>query len=90
MENPTYIALSRLMAQQRTMDVVANNIANSNTPGFRSEHVLFSDWLLPAHGRALASGEPTIAFSQDDCPRRHREQQRVSHARDDQHDAARA
>ena len=65
MENPTYIALSRLMAQQRTMDVVANNIANSNTPGFRSEHVLFSDWLLPAHGRALASGEPTIAFSQD-------------------------
>ena len=46
MENPTYIALSRLMSQQRAMDVVANNIANTDTPGYKTQHVQFSDWLL--------------------------------------------
>ncbi len=65
MENPTYIALSRLMAQERTMEVTANNIANSNTPGFKTQHVLFSDWLLPADRRAANAGETTIDFTQD-------------------------
>ncbi len=65
MENPTYIALSRLMAQQRTMDVIANNVSNSNTPGFKSQHVLFSDWLLPADRKVTATGERAIDFTQD-------------------------
>ena len=64
MENPTYIALSRLMSQQRAMDVVANNIANADTPGYKTQHVQFSDWLLrteePSEG-----GEGTLAFTQD-------------------------
>src|SRR5689334_10194871 len=36
METPTYIALSRQMALQAQMDVVANNIANANTQGFKA------------------------------------------------------
>lgn len=65
MENSTTIALSHLMAQERAMDVVAGNVANSNTPGYKAEHVQFSDWLLPAHGRLADAGERDISFSQD-------------------------
>ena len=65
MENPTYVALSRLMAQERTMDVIANNVANTNTPGFKAEHVQFSDWLLRTGGKLADEGEANIAFSQD-------------------------
>ncbi len=64
MENPTYIALSRLVAQERTLDVVANNIANSSTPGFKSEHMLFSDWLLPV-SPSVGKGETDVSFTQD-------------------------
>ncbi len=45
MDITTSLAASRLMAQQRAMDITANNIANANTPGFRTERVQFSDWI---------------------------------------------
>ena len=41
MENPLYIGLSRQVALRRQLDVVANNIANMNTAGFRGERMLF-------------------------------------------------
>jgi flagellar basal-body rod protein FlgF len=59
MQNTTSIALSRLTAQQRAMDVTATNIANAATPGFRGGRTLFTDWLVKAEG-----GEK-IAFTQD-------------------------
>ena len=40
MENATYIGLSRQMTLRRELDVVANNIANANTTGFKSEQLL--------------------------------------------------
>ena len=82
MENPTYIALSRLMAQQRTMDVIANNIANSNTPGFKAEHVLFSDWLLPESGQSAVGGERAIAFTQDRATWRDQSPGSITHTGD--------
>ena len=82
LENPTYIALSRLMAQQRTMDVIANNIANSNTPGFKAEHVLFSDWLLPETGKPEAEGEQTLAFTQDRATWRDQSAGSITHTGD--------
>ncbi|WP_448188899.1 flagellar basal-body rod protein FlgF [Azospirillum sp. sgz301742] len=45
MENPTYIALSRQMALHRQMDIVANNVANMNTTGFKQQRVLFTEFL---------------------------------------------
>jgi flagellar basal-body rod protein FlgF len=39
MNNALYVGLSRQMALQREMDVVANNIANSDTAGFKVETV---------------------------------------------------
>jgi flagellar basal-body rod protein FlgF len=58
------IALSRLAAQQRVMDVIANNIANANTPGFKAERVQFGDWLTRQSAGA-PRGERDIAYTQD-------------------------
>ncbi|HYF86352.1 flagellar basal-body rod protein FlgF [Azospirillum sp.] len=45
MENPIYIALSRQNALRRQMDVVANNVANMNTTGFKQQRVMFTEFL---------------------------------------------
>ncbi|RYE85075.1 MAG: flagellar basal-body rod protein FlgF [Hyphomicrobiales bacterium] len=47
MENAQLISLSRQMALQRQMDVVANNLANINTTGFKGEQILFDQYLMP-------------------------------------------
>ena len=39
MENAQLVTLSRQIALQHQMDVVANNMANINTTGFKGEHV---------------------------------------------------
>lgn len=51
MENTTYIGLSRLSTMRREMDVIANNMANMNTNGYKGERVLFEEYLKgPAFG----------------------------------------
>lgn len=41
MDIQSYVSLSHQMALQRRLDVVANNIANMNTAGFRREDTMF-------------------------------------------------
>ncbi len=65
MENASTIALSRLVAQQRAMDVSASNLANANTPGFKTERVLFADWLRQQPGVDTPRGGQSLAFTQD-------------------------
>ncbi len=65
MENTTYIALSRLDTQQRAMDVIANNIANANTDGFKAQRVLFSDYLSQQHGVNAPPGGAVLHYTQD-------------------------
>lgn len=50
METSTYIALSGEAARERQMDVLANNIANLSTPGFKTEQLMFREYLMPAPG----------------------------------------
>ncbi len=45
MENTSYIALSRQGALRREMSTIANNLANMNTTGFKSERMMFVDHL---------------------------------------------
>ncbi len=45
MENATYIALSRQSGLRRQMEVVANNIANMDTPGFKAQRLMFQQYL---------------------------------------------
>jgi flagellar basal-body rod protein FlgF/flagellar basal-body rod protein FlgG len=48
MENNLLIGLSRQMALQRELDVVANNLANLNTTGFKGDGNIFREYLMPA------------------------------------------
>jgi flagellar basal-body rod protein FlgF len=77
MENATTIALSRLAAQSRAMDVTANNLANAGTPGYRAERMVFADWLVrepnPANADSLPPGGRVLAYTQDRAT--YREQQ---------------
>lgn len=43
MENAAYIGLSRQMTLRRELDVVANNIANADTNGFKVEQLMVSE-----------------------------------------------
>ena len=43
MENPSFVSLSSQMALRRHMDVIANNIANMNTVGFKAERLVFTE-----------------------------------------------
>lgn len=45
MENGLYIGLSRQLALQKKMQLVSNNIANVNTPGFRADKMLFEEYV---------------------------------------------
>jgi len=64
MENTAYIALSRQTALWRQMDVVANNIANMNTPAYKGEHMLFAEYL--ARSRSADSAFPdSLSYTTD-------------------------
>ena len=65
MENTTYIALSRLDTQQRAMDVIANNIANADTDGYKAQRVLFNDYLSKQHAVDAPRGGDVLAYTQD-------------------------
>jgi flagellar basal-body rod protein FlgF len=45
MENTLLIGLSRQMVLERQMDVVANNVANVNTNGYKADKSLFQEYL---------------------------------------------
>ncbi len=50
MENTLYIGLSGQMALQSQMDLIAQNIANINTPGYRGQNALFDEYLSKPKG----------------------------------------
>jgi flagellar basal-body rod protein FlgF len=47
MENTLLIGLSRQVTLERQMDVIANNVANVNTNGFKADRSLFHEYLVP-------------------------------------------
>ena len=47
MGETTLIDLSRLMVLRRKLEVAANNVANSETNGFRAQHLSFQEYLKP-------------------------------------------
>ncbi|MCF6344328.1 MAG: flagellar basal-body rod protein FlgF [Devosiaceae bacterium] len=66
MENVQIIGLSRQIALQRQMDVVANNIANINTTGFKAEALLFEEYKMPvARNNNFSGNDQIISYTQD-------------------------
>ena len=45
METPTYIAISSQISLRTNMDIIANNMANMNTPAFKAERLIFVEHL---------------------------------------------
>jgi flagellar hook protein FlgE len=57
MSSSLYAALSSLQAHQSWIDLIGNNLANSNTPGFKGSQAIFSDQF--AQTLSYASGPST-------------------------------
>jgi len=55
MENASLVGLSRQVALSRELDVIANNVANINTTGFKADGSLFEEY-LSSSARAAQSG----------------------------------
>lgn len=65
MDNVSLLSLSYQLAAHRAMDVIANNVANINTPGYKRESVQFEQilqQLKPADGQ---KGPQTLSFVKD-------------------------
>lgn len=65
MENTLYVALSKQMVLRRNMDVIANNVANASTPGFKGEHMMFVEHLANAGKRQKLSFVQDIGIARD-------------------------
>jgi flagellar basal-body rod protein FlgF len=66
MENALLIGLSRQMALSRELDIVANNVANIDTTGFKADNAAFSQYLMPGASDAQFSGKDRrVSFVED-------------------------
>jgi flagellar basal-body rod protein FlgF/flagellar basal-body rod protein FlgG len=66
MENTLLIGLSRQMVLERQMDVVANNVANVNTSGYKADRQLFQEFLMPgAHEDNFVGRDRRLSYVQD-------------------------
>ncbi|HIJ38245.1 MAG TPA: flagellar basal-body rod protein FlgF [Rhodospirillaceae bacterium] len=64
MENTAYVSLSSQAALWRQMEVVANNMANANTPAFKSEVAMFKEYSVKTKSDATPFGRK-ISYVQD-------------------------
>ncbi len=65
MENTLFIALSKQLAIRREMDVIANNLANTSSPGFKNEKMMFVEYLKETGPREKVSLVQDIALARD-------------------------
>lgn len=64
MNNAALIAASRQIALKRELDVVANNVANITTNGFKRRVSGFAEHLMPvARGDALTGADKRLSFA---------------------------
>ncbi|HPF78460.1 MAG TPA: flagellar basal-body rod protein FlgF [Alphaproteobacteria bacterium] len=45
MENSVYIGLSKQVVLRENMDIIAQNVANVNTPGYRAQNMVFTEFI---------------------------------------------
>jgi flagellar basal-body rod protein FlgF len=66
MSNSLLVGLSRQVALGRELDVVANNIANLNTTGFKGDGAVFEEYIAPiARNTGLSGNDRRVSFVQD-------------------------
>ena len=68
MENALLIGLSRQIALDRELEVVANNIANMNTTGYKADGSMFEEFLMPgARGSQFQTNDQRIELRAGPC-----------------------
>ena len=66
MENMLLVGLSRQMVLERQMDVVANNVANVNTNGYKADRSMFQEYLASgAHEDNFLGADRRVSYVQD-------------------------
>jgi flagellar basal-body rod protein FlgF len=66
MENALLIGLSRQVALSRELDVVANNVANIDTNGFKRRGTVFEEFIMPvARGEEFRPADRQVSFVVD-------------------------
>ena len=70
MENAELVGVSRQIALRQNLNIVANNLANLNTSGYKAQSLLFAEYLNPvARANAFALTDRRVAFVTDDLSR---------------------
>jgi flagellar basal-body rod protein FlgF len=66
MENALLIGLSRQMALGHELDIIANNVANIDTTGYKADNAAFGEYLMSrASDRQFTGGDRRVSFVQD-------------------------
>jgi len=65
MDNSLLVSLSQQIAAYRSMDVIANNIANASTPGFKRESAKFEEYVTMVRPSEGQTGKQPISFVKD-------------------------
>lgn len=66
MENNLLIGLSRQVALQRQMNVIANNLANMQTSGYKAEKLKFEEMIMPvAKDTDLTGNDADLSYVYD-------------------------
>jgi len=65
-ENTLLIGLSRQVSLERQLGVIANNVANVNTSGFKADNSLFEEYLMPtASAEEFPGRDRFLSYTQD-------------------------
>jgi flagellar basal-body rod protein FlgF len=66
MQNALLVGLSRQVVLSRELDIIANNIANLNTTGFKGDGAVFEQYLSPsARAGNLSAADSRVSFVRD-------------------------
>jgi flagellar basal-body rod protein FlgF len=65
MDNSLLVSLSQQLAAYRAMDVIANNLANVSTPGFKRESAKFEEYVAKLPPSPTQKGTQSISFVKD-------------------------
>jgi len=65
MDNSLLVSLSQQLAAYRAIDVIANNIANVSTPGFKREAAKFEEFVVQMRPSEEQKGPQNVSFVKD-------------------------
>src|ERR1700761_3882052 len=65
MDNSLLVSLSQQLAAYRSMDVIANNLANVSTPGFKREAAKFEEYVTHVRPSETQKGPQSVSFVKD-------------------------